>query len=391
MHALRSFRNTLLLVGMVLHGSIAALAEAPKGNSEIAAVIQPFVDRHALAGAVALVADKDKVLSVDTVGYEDVAAKKPMRADNLFWIASMTKTMTAAAVMILVDEGKIKLDDPVEKHLPEFKGQMFTAEKDDAHALLKKPAHPITVRNVLSHTSGLPHWSAVERPTLDALPLRVAVLSYAATPLLYEPDSGYTYSNAGINTAARVLEVVTGMSYEDFMQQRLFDPLGMKDTTFWPDEKQLTRLATAYKPNEKKTDLEKTTISQLQYPLNTRQNRYAMPAGGLFSTAADVTAFCQMLLRNGEFGGKQILSPAAVKELSRRQTGESLKQSYGLGCTVNNGVYGHGGAMATGMSIDGNRGFITVWMVQHSGFPLDGGKAQSAFIQAASALFPKAP
>lgn len=390
MHPLRTLSTALLLTNAVITCNLPALADAPKGNPEIVTAIQPFVDRHALAGAVALVADKDKIISVDTVGYEDVEAKKPMRADNLFWIASMTKTMTAVAVMMLVDEGKIKLDDPVEKYLPEFKGQMFTAEKDEAHVLLKKPAHPITVRNVLSHTSGLPHWSAVEKPTLDVLPLRVAVLSYASTPLLYEPDSGYTYSNAGINTAARVLEVVSGMSYEDFMQQRLFDPLGMKDSTFWPDEKQLTRLATAYKPDAKKTDLEKTTISQLQYPLNARQNRYPMPAGGLFSTAADVTAFCQMLLRNGEFGGKQILSADAVKELSRRQTGEGLKQSYGLGCTVNDGVYGHGGAMATGMTIDSKRGFIAVWMVQHSGFPLDGNKAQSVFLQAAGAQFPKA-
>ena len=384
MHLLRLTSIVLLLLSLV-----PAQAEAPKSSSGIAAALQPFIERQALAGAVALVADKDKVLSVDTVGYEDVEAKKPMRADSLFWIASMSKTITAAAVMMLVDEGKIQLDDPVEKHLPEFKGQMFTAEKDEAHVLLKKPAHPITVRNVLSHTSGLPFKSGVEEPTLDALTLRAAVRSYAMTPLLYEPDSGYTYSNAGINTAARILEAVSGMPYEEFMQKRLFDPLGMKDTTFWPTEQQLTRLANAYKPDAKKTGLERTTISQLQYPLHTRHNRFPMPAGGLFSTAADVARFCQMLLRGGELDGRRLLSAEAVKEMTRRQTGESLKQSYGLGCTTNNGIFGHGGAMATDMSVDTQRGFITVWMVQHAGFPHDGAKAKDVFKQAAGALFAK--
>ncbi|MFZ4765250.1 MAG: serine hydrolase domain-containing protein [Roseimicrobium sp.] len=362
-------------------------AEVPGAQREIALALQPFVERQALAGAVALVADKDKVLSITTVGHEDIAAKQSMRPESLFWIASMSKTITAAAVMMLVDEGKIRLDDPVEKYLSEFKGQMVTIEKDDNHLLLKKPANPITLRNVLSHTSGLPFKSAMEEPTLDALPLRDAVRSYAMTSLTFEPDSGYTYSNAGINTAARVLEVVSGMAYEDFMQQRVFEPLGMKDTTFWPSEAQLLRLASAYKPNAAKNGLEATTISQLQYPLNNRAKRYPMPAGGLFSSAGDVARFCQMLLRGGEFGGQRLLSEEAVKEMSRRQTGESLKQSYGLGCATGNGVFGHGGALATDMSIDTTRGLVTVWLVQHAGFPHDGAKAKDVFKQAAQASF----
>lgn len=384
-----TLRIVLLLAGILCQVVTSLRAEAPKGRSVIAAAVQPFVESHALAGAVALVADKDKVLSVDAVGYEDVAAERPMRADSLFWIASMSKTITAAAVMMLVDEGKVAVDDPVEKYLPEFKGQMVTAEKDDAHILLKKPVHPITVRNVLSHTSGLPFKSAMEMPTLDALPLRDAVRSYAMTPLLHEPESKYLYSNAGINTAARILEVVSGMPYEVFMQKRLFDPLGMKDTTFWPDEPQLTRLANAYKPDVGKTGLEKTTISQLQYPLSNRSARHPMPAGGLFSTAADVARFCQMLLRQGELGGMRYLSEQAVKELSRRQTPEALPQSYGLGCTTGDGVFGHGGALATNMTIDVPRGLVTVWLVQHAGFPKDGAKAQDAFKQAAMAAFAK--
>ena len=140
----------------------------------MAAVLQPFVDSHTLAGAVMLVADKNKVLDVEAVGYADIAAKKPMQTDCLFWIASQSKPITATALMMLVDEGKVKLDDPVEKYLPEFKGQMVVAERDKEHVLLRKPKHPITVRNVLSHTSGLPFESpdreADARPVSAGMP-----------------------------------------------------------------------------------------------------------------------------------------------------------------------------------------------------------------------------
>src|SRR6516164_5784933 len=177
-------------------------AEEPAPPKSIAAVLQPFVDSHSLAGAVTLVADKTHVLSLETVGYADVAARKPMKPDTLFWIASQSKSITAAALMMLVDEGRIRLDDPVEKYLPEFKGQWLAVEQDREHMLLNKPGHPITVREVLSHTSGLPFKSAMEQPTLDLLPLRDAVRSYAMTPLQFEPGTKYQYSNAGINTAA---------------------------------------------------------------------------------------------------------------------------------------------------------------------------------------------
>ena len=180
----------------------SAFAEEP--NKPIAAALQPFVDEHELAGAVTLVATKDKVLDVETVGWADVAAKRPMRADAMMWIASMSKGITATAFMVLVDEGKVKLDDPVEKYLPEFKGQMFVAEKDADHVLLKKPKHPITIRNVLSHTSGLPFKSPIEEPTLDMIPLATAVKSHAMSPQMFEPDSKYQYSNAARRVDARV-------------------------------------------------------------------------------------------------------------------------------------------------------------------------------------------
>jgi CubicO group peptidase (beta-lactamase class C family) len=232
----------------------------------------------------------------------------------------------------------------------------------------------------------MPFASKMEQPTLDMLPLSVAVRSYAITPLQFEPGTKYQYSNAGINTAGRIIEVVSGMPYETFLEKRLFTPLGMKDTTFWPNEEQLTRLAKGYRPTKEKNGLEETTISQLKYPLNDRK-RQPMPAGGLFSTANDVGRFCQMILNGGVYQGKRYLSEAAVKEMTTKQTGDALKEAYGLGWSTGGGTFGHGGALATNMTIDPKRGLTTVWMVQHAGFPGDGGKSSGAFRKVAEEMF----
>jgi CubicO group peptidase (beta-lactamase class C family) len=355
---------------------VSAFAETP---ASVVPLLQPFVDKHELAGAVALVADKDKVLAVATVGFADIAHGTAMKPDALFWIASQSKAMTATAVLMLVDEGKIALDDPVEKYLPEFRGQMVVAEKDTDHTLLRKPAHPITVREVLSHMSGLPFKSAIEEPTLDGLPLAAAVRSYAMSPLQTEPGTHYSYANAGINTAARILEVVSGMKYEDFMQQRLFDPLGMKDTTFWPNAAQVRRLAKSYHPDDAKTNLVEFPVTQLHYPLTDRTQRFAMPAGGLFSTAQDTARFCQMLLNGGALNGRRYLSDAAFHELTKRQTPLTVNDSYGFGLAIGADWFGHGGAYSTNMEIRFQKGLVFIWMVQHGGFPGEGAKAQEVF------------
>jgi CubicO group peptidase (beta-lactamase class C family) len=359
-------------------------AEEP---GRLAASVQPFVDRHELAGAVMLVASHEKVLAVEAAGWAYVAASQPMRTDSIFWIASQSKPITAAALMLLVDEGKVNLDDPVEKYLVEFRGQMVVAEKDDDHKLLRKPEHPITVRNILSHTSGLPFRSAIEEPTLDLWPLSLRVRSYAMTALDFEPDTKYQYSNAGINTAARIIEVVTGTPFQKFLDDRFFRPLGMTDTTFWPSDEQAKRIARSYKPGPEKMGLEETTIDQLHYPLTDRTNRFPMPAGGLFSTAADIARFYRMLLNRGELDGRRYLSAAAVLELTSRQTPAELNVSYGFGFAVGGHTFGHGGAYSTNTSADTEKGLILVWLVQHAGFPGDGEKSQDAFRKAALEAF----
>ena len=388
MHRRASHLTNLLLTPLATI-LIAATCLPLRAADEPSASVQPFVDNQELAGAVMLVADKEEILTVQTVGWADIAAKKPMQADSMFWIASQSKPITAAALMMLVDEGKVNVDDPVEKYLPEFKGQMVVAEKDDQHILLRRPAHPITVKNILSHTSGLPFKSALEEPTLDLFPLSARVRSYAMTPLEFEPDSKYQYSNAGINTAARIIEVVTGMPFEQFLDERLFQPLGMKDATFWPTEEQIARIAKSYKPGPGKKGLEETTISQLYYPLGDRTNRFPMPAGGLFATAHDLARFYQMLLNGGQLDGKRYLSEAAVKQMTGRQTPPDLPQSYGFALSVTDTTFGHGGAYSTNTVADKQHNLVRVWLVQHAGFPGDGAKAQGVFMNTATKTFGK--
>ena len=341
----------------------------PSSITTPADVIRPFVEAHVLAGTVTVIASREKILSLEMTGFADIEAGKPMARDTMFWIASQTKPMTATALMMLVDEGRLTLDDAVEKFLPEFKGQMVIAEKDDDHVLLKKPQHPITVREILSHTAGLPFKSAIEVPTVDMLPIHTGVRSHAMSPLVSEPGTKYEYSNAGTNTAGRLIEVLSGMSYEEFMRARLFEPLGMNDTVWVLSDEQERRLAKTYKPNEEKTALVETRTDQLFYPLTDRR-RQPFPAGGLFSTVGDVARFCQMILNGGELDGRRYVSEEAIKQMTSKQTGD-LEANYGLAWITEKGSYGHSGALATNMTIDPKLGIAMVFLVQHGTWTID--------------------
>ena len=196
-------------------------------------------------------------------------------------------------------------------------------------------------------------------------------MSYALTPLDFEPDTKYSYSNAGINTAGRIIEVVSGMPFETFVEERLFKPLGMKDTTFWPNEEQVSRLAKSYRPNAAKNDLEEFPIGQLLYPLSDRSRRFTRcQLGGYFSTAGDMGRFCQMLLNGGKLDGRRYLSENALKLMTSKQTGDALKDGYGFGwSTGGTSLLVHLAAHATNMNVDTQRGLVTVWLIQHAGVP----------------------
>lgn len=338
-----------------------------KSVEPLARVLQPYVKRHAIAGAVALIANRDRVLDREAVGYSDISRRQLMEPNNEFWIASMGKAMTAAAVMMLADEGKVHLDDPVEKYLPEFKGQkvqMTNAAGKEIAGRFEAANHPITIREILSHTAGLRFSSKEEPGALDQLPLKDSVAGYAAEPLLSQPGTQYSYSNEGFNTAGRIVEVVSGMPLARFLQVRLFDPLGMTHTTFWPAGAELQRLATSYE--SKRGNLKEVPISQLTYPLDDRQHRFAFPAGGLFSTADDIAHFCQMMLNGGVYGGRHYLSERAIEKITTKETGPQVSKSYGLGWTVGNGFYEHGGAYRTDMKVDMKDGLVIVFLTQRS-------------------------
>jgi CubicO group peptidase (beta-lactamase class C family) len=287
---------------------------------------------------------------------------------------------------MLVDEGKVKLDDPVTKYIPEFQGQKVFAPNDPTHTL-KAPSHAPTIRELLSHTSGLPYHSNAKMPADDAISLSDSVKVFASEPLQYDPGNSYTYSNEGFITLGRVIEVASGTPYGQFMQTRLFEPLAMSETRFLPTGEELTRLAKVYQANTAKTGLEETDglKSGFTFPLDD-PNRLAFPAGGLFSTATDVSKFCQMLLAKGVYKGKRYLSEASLKDMITRQTPPTVKDIYGLGWNIGpGGKYFHAGGYKTYMEIDPETDRIMIFMVHLASheWPNDGGTIMQTFKRAA--------
>jgi len=364
-----------------------------KTTGPLAASIEAFVDDQVIAGAVLLTGSGDGASAVETIGYADIAARRPMRPDTVFWVASNSKQMTGAALMLLVDEGKLTLDDLVADHLPEFQGQMFVAEEDDAHKLLRKPARPLIVRDLVSHTGGIAPWSQDGR--LNTGTLRERTLACALTPLRFEPGTKWEYGNGGFEVAGRVIEVISGESLEAFLQARLFAPLGMSDTTFWPTGEQLRRLATPYAPDPEGTGLVGAALP-FTYPLS-EMSGSPSPGGGLFSTAGDCFSFCRMVAGGGVFEGRRLLSEAAVRTMTTTQTGDLLsapdnENGYGLGWNTTSrdngkpwpdgvGLVHHGGAHGTNMWIDPQWNQIKVFMIAQAGWApgVGGGRLVQAF------------
>ena len=386
---------TSKLVNVALGLALTVLAPAtfaaegqPPASPEVTAAMQPYLDSYKLAGIVAIIADKTgKVHYKNLLGYADVEAKRPISEDNVFWIASMSKMFVGASIMTLVDEGKVSLDDPVTKFIPQLNKWMVVAEKDETHVLLKPLVRPVTIRHVLSHTSGLAGMSELQQVTgADSTPLKARALSSVTGPLQWQPGDKYAYGNQGMNIAARIVEIVSGMPYEDFLQKRFFDPLGMKETTFWPNEAQVARLAGAYGPNKEKNGYARGGLGYLTKPLSDRVHRFPEAAGGLFSTTHDIFRYGLMLANDVELDGRRYLSHAAMEELRKQQTG-STQVNYSLGYHLRNGMFGHDGAYGTDLSVDPKTGMVAIFMVQCSGG--DQWAARDLFLKTATQVFPK--
>lgn len=377
-----------LLVGLFVSNLGLAAEGKPLASPEVMAAMQPYLDNYKLAGIIGIIADKTgKVHYRNIVGYADVEAKKPMWEDNVFWIASMTKMFAGASIMMLADEGKVSLDDPVTKFMPQLAKWMVVEEKDESHVLLKPVVRPVTVRHVLSHTSGLAGMSELQQATgSDSTPLKARALSSVTGPLQWQPGDKYSYGNQGMNIAARIVEIVSGQPYEEFLQKRFFDPLGMTETTFWPSDAQISRLAGAYGPNKEKTGYAKGGIGFLTKPYSDRVHRFPEAGGGLFSTTHDILRYGLMLVNDGELEGRRYLSHAAMDELRKEQTG-ATKVNYSLGYHLRNGLFGHDGAYGTDLSVNPVTGMVAVFMIQCTSG--DQWAARDLFLKTATQVFPK--
>jgi CubicO group peptidase (beta-lactamase class C family) len=365
------------LVVFVISARADAPLDAVKGR------MQSFIDSGEIAGAVTVIGRAGGVLSYEAVGFQDLESRTPMAKESLFRIASMTKPITSLAIMMLVEQHKVQLDDPVAKYLPEFLGQQMVAEKTNSSVTLKKPYRPVTVRDLLTHTSGL----AREFPpgladlyTKRNHTLAEGVLVFSQRPLEFEPGSRWVYCNPGIDTLGRIVEVVSAQPFEEFLHKRIFEPLGMKDTTFYPTAEQLSRLATTY--DRKDGKLVANPFGFIGSPVGAK---YCVPSAGLFSTGADLAKLYRMLLNKGTLDGVRILDASCVAEMTRLQTGDLEcgfvpGMGFGLGCGVvkepqgvterlSKGSFGHGGAFGTQGWMDPNKDFFAVLLIQRLGLP----------------------
>ena len=386
-------------VDVGLRAGLTVSAQAPRLPA-IGAALEEMIAKNEIAGAVTAVVSRDRVLHLQATGLADVASKRPMTPEALFWIASMTKPVTGVAVLMLQDEGKLSVSDPVAKYLP------FAALKTPSGM----PAN-LTIRQILTHTSGLGEASASD--ARQAKTLSDLVPLWLAAPMQYEPGERWKYTQSGINAGARIVEVVSGMTFDVFVQKRIFDPLRMKDTTFYPTDTQRARLATAYAKNQ--AGALDPVPPRAEYGA---RDRPPQGNGGLYSTAPDYLRFCQMLLNGGTFEGRQYLSAAAMALLTTPQTGDlptgffqsetygNRGANYGWGITtsivrtphdgvaamLSPGTYGHGGAWGTQAWIDPVKGVGYIMMVQRSNFPnSDASDVRRAFQEAAAKSLSNVP
>ena len=283
--------------------------------------MKEFVDQGTAAGFVTLVARHGQIAGLDAVGLQDIEAKTPMRTDTIFRIKSLTKPLTAAGVMVLADEARISLLDPVERYLPEFKGIRLNATAN--------PSRLITIRDLLTHTSGLPD----SGPRGGAPPATLAemVANGAHALLLSDPGAVWRYSNIGFATLGRLIEVVSQQPYDQFMTDRIFKPLSMKDTHYFLPAAKESRLAAVY------TLTDGALVRMAEPPVS---SKIPGPDGGLFSTALDQLRFYQMLMNKGSLNGHRVLTAAAVEMMTTNQTGDlkNVEFSPGLGMGFGFGV-----------------------------------------------------
>jgi CubicO group peptidase (beta-lactamase class C family) len=320
------------------------------------------VKRGQVAGCSFLVAHRGEVVFRKAFGYADLESKRPFTTDELLPIASVSKPFMASVLMVLVEQGKVKLEDPVEKYLPEFKGKRVEGSQT--------PARPMTIRQVLSHTAGFWGNKGITPEKMDLIrnfgrPLAEAVNRMAEYDLVYEPGTKWIYSGSGYCVAGRVAEVALGQSLEEIAQDALFRPLGLNRTTFLPSKEARKTVPTRYLSQNGKLQ-KRPSMAEIEL-------RFILPGGSLFTTLDELAVFGQMHLNDGVYSGKRVLSEASVTEMRRLQSPDRPHRTYGLGWfrgdvseTGLADLTFHGGALGAHFRVDRGRDMVCVFLVHQT-------------------------
>ena len=353
--------------------------------------VQRHIDTHDISGAVTLIARRGRVAHFSAEGLMDLDSKKPMSKEGLFWIASMSKPITGAAIMMLLEEGKLRLTDPVSKFIPELRGLKVAVMEELPGPPGRAPSpnpqfytipssREITIRDLLTHTSGLVSGgpaSTFENQKVARKPgekLADYIPRLAATPLDFQPGTRWSYSpGAGFDTLGRIVEIVSGQTFDQFLRQRFFEPLGMKDTSFHPAGELVPRVATMYHRDS-------NALTKVDTSERMSNTTYFSGAGGLMTDAEDYLQFAEMLLNGGSWNGKRFLSPKTIELMSAVHVPDTLPgrpkgRGFGLSVQVvsdavaanyrvSDGSFGWDGAFGTHFWVDPKEKVVGILMIQ---------------------------
>ena len=387
----------LLAAGLALAGTVGA-ATVDSKTTFTRDALQKYVDSGELPGAISILYNNG-VQETACVGYADVAKKRPIKLDDPYMQCSQTKGFCGVTIAILVEEGKLNLDDPVSKYLPEFRTLWVKTSESNGVRTLTKAKNTLTVRMVMNHTGGFPFEIPAKQGNIKGggwsggAPLRQTAAIAAACPLLFEPGTKVQYSNTGIDIGAAVVEVVTGEKWENFLKKRVLDPLGMKDSWFWPTDAQLAHQVEMYTCQKGAPAKYQREASMQQRPYND-SHVFASAGAGLWTTANDQLKFYKMLMNLGVGdNGVRILKEETVKSILATSTRPANlgDPNYSLGLRApiadnENEWFGHGGAWGTNCMVNWHKKQLKLWVVQECGGPRpwDGARAAAAdkFFQA---------
>ena len=340
-------------------------------------VLQPYVDRGELPGAISIFYNNG-VQETCCIGYANVEQKRPIRLDNVFMQCSQTKGFCGVTIAKLVEEGKLSLDDPVSKYLPEFKELWVQDSDKDGIRTLHKAKNELTVRMVMNHTGGFPFEASVKRNDVrgggwsGGAPLRQVAAVAAGSPILFEPGTKDRYSNTGIDIGGAIVEVITGMKWEEYLKKEVLDPLGMKSTWFWPTDKQLKTQIEMYDTHKDAPATYRLENEWEQRPYNDG-HVFASAGAGLWTTANDQLKFYKMLMNLGVGdNGVRILKEETVKSILAVTTRPDNLGGYSLGLNApkkdgENEWFGHGGAWGTNCMVNWHKKQLKLWVVQING------------------------